>query len=226
MPHYTLGIDDNRYPSLLREIDDAPDPLYVRGQTPGESDCMAIIGTREASKRALKIAQQFAAALAEKGFWIVSGLARGVDAAAHLGALHSGGKTLAVMGTPIDQIYPRENLRLANAIVHSGGGLVCEYPPGTETQRSNFVERNRIVSGIVKAVLVIEAPERSGTLTTARFAGDQGRDVLVVPGPIGDPNYIGSHKLIRDGAILVQSVADVLEDIDYSRQQKLTGEYL
>jgi len=208
---------NQKYPKLLKEINDPPQSLFVIGNLPQENELtIAIVGTRKASALGLKIAENFAGELAKLGFTIISGLAMGIDAAAHKGAI-SAGRTLAVLGNGIDKIYPAQNENLAKRILEADGAIVSEYPPGSPSYKGNFIQRNRIVSGLSLAVVVIEAPEQSGALSTAGFAASQGREVFVVPGPLNHPNYIGSHALIRDGARLVTSVKDIIDDLGLNK---------
>ena len=206
-----LRMDDPAYPPALREIPDRPAGVYVRGtlSLPGMS-AIAIVGTRRATPTGLSIARSFAVGLASHGITIVSGLAFGADIAAHEGCLDAGGTTVAVLPCGLDHIYPRSHGRFAEKIIAGGGALVSEYPPGTAPLPYRFLERNRIVSGISRGVIVIEAPEGSGSTATARFAAEQGRDVFVVPGPATHPNYAASHDLIRTGAELVTKPEHVL----------------
>lgn len=209
-----LVLHSSEYPALLQEISYAPFGIYVRGTLPEPSaPHMAIVGTRKATPEGTRTARVFARALAERGCPIVSGLALGVDAAAHEGALESHGTTVAVLGNGVDAPHPKTNARLADRILLSHGALVSEYPPGTPALPHHFLERNRIVSGVTRGTLVIEAPERSGSLATARFALEQNRNVYVVPGPIRHPHFAGSHALIKKGATLVTDPADILEDL-------------
>ena len=214
MLHKTLGFGEPGYPKLLSEITDAPVRIHVRGDLKSGKPLIAIVGTRKATDEGQKVTRAFAKGLCEKGFGIISGLALGIDASAHRGALGAGGYTIAVLGNAIDAIYPPGNKGLAESIIGSGGAVISEYGPGENIEKNNFIQRNRIVSALSIAVLVIEAPVHSGALVTARLGGEQGKDVFVVPGSIGDPNFEGSHKLIRDGAILVSSVEDILEDLN------------
>jgi DNA processing protein len=179
---------------------------------------LAIVGTRRATPKGIALAHDFACSLARRGVRVVSGLAFGIDAAAHDGCLDAGGQTLAVLPCGLDRIYPRSHEKLAGKILGNGGALVSEYPPGTEALPHRFLERNRIVSGLSRGVLVIEAPENSGALVTARLAAEQGRDCFVTPGPIGHPNFIGSHQLIRKGAELVTCPENILEAYGLSEE--------
>lgn len=205
--------DDPAFPPSLKEIPLPPFGIYFRGSLPPEDAVsLSVVGTRKATPEGEELAYEFARALAARGINIVSGLALGIDAASHKGALKSG-RTLAVLATGVDDPYPHLNKRLAEDILESGGALVSEYPPGSTAFPSRFLERNRIISGLSRAVVLIEAPERSGSLATARFALEQNRDIFVVPGPAGHKNYKGSHALIREGARLVSSPEEILEDL-------------
>jgi len=209
-----IKIKDKNYPPLLREIHEPPRKIFVRGKLPDfEKTFVAIVGTRKATEEGRALAKKTAKALAEKGMVIVSGLAMGVDAAAHEGALLGGGKTVAVLGNGIDMVYPAQNENLANKILKHGGAIISEYEPGTPAMPHQFLERNRIVAGLCQATIVIEAPAKSGAIVTARIAAEEGREVFVFPGPAGHPQHAGSHALIRDGARLVNSVEDILEDL-------------
>ena len=210
----TVKITDVEYPSLLKEISSTPEMFYLIGELPSdEIPKIAIVGTRKAGIAGRRFAKELARKLTELGVIVVSGLAMGIDTAAHEGAVLAGGKTIAVLANGLDKIYPAQNENLAEKILELGGALISEYPAGTKSFKNNFLERNRIVSGLSIATIVIEAPERSGSIVTARLAAEQGREVFVVPGSIDNPNYRGSHQLIRDGAVLVSSVEDILEDL-------------
>ena len=207
-------IDFERFPKILKEIPDPPRRLFVAGSLREDNETMiAIVGTRKASAHGIKIAETFARELSAMGFAVVSGLAMGIDTAAHRGALSGGGKTIAVLGNGLDKIYPAQNENLAQKIINQGGGIVSEYESGTPSYKHNFIQRNRIISGLASAVVIIEAPLRSGALATAGFAATQGREVFVIPGPVNHPNYGGSHALLRDGARLVTSPQDIIEDL-------------
>jgi DNA processing protein len=203
-----IALDEPGYPSLLSFIPDPPVGLWVRGRLP-ERPGVAIIGSRAASSAALEIAQSFATSLARQGLCIVSGLARGCDGRAHQGALDGGGETIAVLGCGLDQVYPAEHGPLAEAI-SAQGAVISEFPPGTPPLPSHFPLRNRIISGLSSAVVVVEAGEKSGSLITAACALEQGREVMVVPGPVLSGRNRGAHALLRDGATLVESAEDVL----------------
>ncbi|MBI4119731.1 MAG: DNA-protecting protein DprA [Parcubacteria group bacterium] len=202
-------------PPLLNEIPNPPKKLYLKGEWPDfKLPWIAVVGTRKATAEGLRIARAMARELAEHGAVIVSGLAFGIDTAAHQGALDAGGKTVAVLANGLDRIYPAQNEKLAKNIERNGA-IVSEYPENTPSLPYQFLERNRIISGLVAAVVVVEAPERSGALATAGYAASQGREVFVVPGPINHPNYRGSHRLIRDGARLTTSAKEILEDLGF-----------
>jgi DNA processing protein len=201
------------YPPLLRQIYDPPGLLFVRGSI-GPSDNMAvgIVGTRHPTQYGLRQATRLAESLARAGVTIVSGLARGIDAAAHRGALAAGGRTLAVLAGGVVKIYPPEHERLAAEVIEHGA-LVSEVSSTATLQGGMFPQRNRVISGLSQGVLVVEAGDRSGALITARHAMEQGRDVFAVPGRVEDRSSHGCHQLIRDGAKLVQSADDVLEEL-------------
>ncbi len=209
-----IDIKEEGYPLLLKEIPNPPKQIYVRGAVPNlRLPAIAIVGTRKATTAGIGIAEEMAAELARQGLIIISGLAMGIDAAAHRGALGARGRTVAVLGNGINEIYPAQNERVAEEILKTGGAIISEYPPGEPSFKQNFIHRNRIISGLSVAVVVIEAPFRSGALATAGFAAEQGRSVFVVPGPVTHPNYVGSHALIRDGATLATKAKDILEDL-------------
>lgn len=203
-----LALDEPGYPGLLSSIADPPIGLWVRGRLP-ERPSVAVIGSRAASSAALEIAHGLAAALARDGLCVVSGLARGCDGRAHQGAIDGGGETIAVLGCGLDQIYPAEHGPLADA-VSAHGAVISEFPPGTPPLPLHFPLRNRIISGLSRAVIVVEAGEKSGSLITAACALEQGREVMVVPGPVLSGRNRGAHALLRDGATLVESADDVL----------------
>jgi len=214
MEFTSISVEDKNYPALLKEIPGAPAKIYIRGtlHKPG-LPTVAIVGTRKATKDGRELAAATAKKLAKAGVVVVSGLAMGVDTAAHVGTLNGNGVTIAVLGNGIDSVYPAQNQKLAQKIIKNGGGIISEYGLDEPSYKGRFIERNRIISGLSLGVVVIEAPERSGALTTARFAAEQGRDVFVFPGPAKSPHYAGSHALIRDGATLVTKTSDILEDI-------------
>ena len=211
--HHLLPLDDPRYPAGLRELDDPPPVLFVNGDPdsvawPG----VAVVGTRKPSPAGVEQAEALAAGLARAGLSVVSGLALGIDGAAHRGALEAEGPTVAVLGCGPDQVYPHRHRQLAAAI-REGGALVAELPPGTPPVRHQFPRRNRIIAGMTLGTVVVEAARRSGSLITARLALEAGREVMAVPGPVRNPGSRGCHRLIRDGARLVESAADVIEEV-------------
>jgi len=208
------------YPASLSELYDPPIGLYWKGKYIVERPCVAIVGTRSATLYGRKVAKRFGAELARMGFCVVSGMARGTDTAAHEGALESGGPTLAVFGCGMDIIYPPENLELSREIT-AKGALVSEFPLGRRADRQTFPMRNRVVAGMCEAVIVIESAAAGGSMITARFAGEQGRQVMAVPGRIDQSSSDGCHQLIRDGATMVTSVDDVLEELRYRSSEQM-----
>ena len=205
---------DAGYPTLLKEIHDPPIGLYRKGSYAFEHPCLAIVGSRQTTLYGQSVAKRLGAELAKLGFCVVSGLARGIDTAAHEGALSVGGKTAAILGNGIDIIYPPENLELFRKITESGA-VLSEFPFGRRADKQSFAMRNRIISGICAGVVVVESDVAGGSMITARFAGEQGRTVFVVPGRIDQPTSRGCHQLIRDGAVLVTGVEDILQDLNY-----------
>lgn len=202
--------DDEDYPRRLREIAQPPPVLYVRGDILTDDDwAVAVVGTRRITSYGRRAAEDIASALAQRHVTVVSGLARGVDSIAHQAALNGGGRTLAVLGSGVDRIYPPEHRRLAEEICECGA-LISDYPPGSEPDAANFPARNRIISGLALAVVVVEAGLTSGALITAKFAADQGRDVFAVPGSIYSSSSKGTNNLIRDGAYPVLEAGDIL----------------
>jgi len=200
---------DPGYPELLQQIHDPPPLLYVRGQLPGPQS-LAVVGARRASDAARNWTERLCAELAGAGVAIVSGLARGIDTAAHRGALRGDGATFAVLGCGIDRFYPPENAPLAREMERNGG-ILSEYPPGTPPLPGHFPGRNRIISGLCRGTLVVEAAPESGSLITAEFALEQGREVFAVPGPVYHPNGAGPNRLIKDGAQPVTEASDLLD---------------
>ncbi|MEX6500577.1 DNA-processing protein DprA [Pseudomonas zhanjiangensis] len=210
--HHLLMWDDPGYPALLAELGDAPPVLFVAGDAALlELPQLAMVGSRRASRPGLDTAHGFARSLAGGGFVITSGLALGIDGAAHRGALAAAGKTVAVLGTGLQCLYPARHTQLAAEIVEQGGALVSELPLDCPPHASNFPRRNRIISGLSLGVLVVEASPSSGSLITARLAAEQGREVYAIPGSIHHPGARGCHQLIRDGATLVESIEHILE---------------
>ena len=211
--HHLLTADSEDYPPLLRDIPSRPAALYVDGDPEALwQPQVAVIGSRNPTAGGIDNARDFAAELSRMGMTITSGMAAGIDSVAHQAAIDSGGKTVAVLGTGVDLVYPRSSATLAERI-RSRGALVSEFPPGTPAKREHFPSRNRIISGLSLGVLVIEAGLRSGTLITARLAGGQGRDVFALPGSIHNPMAKGCHRLIRDGARLVENVAEIMAEL-------------
>lgn len=211
-----LLLDDGIYPSLLREIFDPPITLYVKGAWEEclDAPAVAVVGSRRCSTYGQNAALMLARDLAGRGVTIISGLARGIDAAAHRGALESGGRTVAVMGTGVDQIYPRDHRKLAEEILEHGGAIISEFPLGTPPAPQNFPYRNRVISGLSLGVLIVEAAENSGSLITARMAMEQNREVFAVPGNITSKNSFGTNYLIKGaGAKLVQQWQDVAAEL-------------
>ena len=206
--------DAAEYPALLGELESAPPILIVRGDTTiAARSCVAVVGARNASAAAVKLARDFASALSEAGLAVVSGLARGIDGAAHRGALNGSGGTIGVIASGIDIAYPPEHAELQEQVA-SSGLLITEQPPGTEPLARHFPSRNRIIAGLAAGTVVVEAAPRSGSLITARLAGEAGREVMAIPGSPLEPRSRGCNQLIRDGAVLVQSAADVIELIE------------
>ncbi len=205
---------DAGYPSLLREIHDPPIGLYRKGKYEFGHRCVAIVGSRRTTLYGQATAKKLGAELAQLGFCVVSGLARGIDTAAHEGALSVGGKTAAVLGCGIDIIYPPENLALYRAI-EAEGAILSEFPFSRRADKQSFAMRNRIVAGMSEAVIVVESDVSGGAMITAKFAGEQGRLLFAVPGRIDQNTSAGCHQLIRDGATLLTSVDDVLAELNY-----------
>ena len=226
--NHVVTLADAHYPPMLLEIPDPPLLLYVKGRCDLLArTAIAIVGSRNASAQGMANAEKFSAVFSDAGLCIVSGMALGIDTAAHQGCLRAGGATIAVIGTGADLVYPARNRALAHAIA-ANGAIISEYPLGTPAINTNFPRRNRIISGLSRGVLVIEAAARSGSLITARMAGEQGRDVFAIPGSIHSPLAKGCHQLIRQGALLVESPHEVLETLtgnqnDNKRQKSNTG---
>lgn len=218
----TLKIDDKEYPSLLKMISNPPNPLYIKGELVNNEPCFAIVGARRCSDYGKEIAFTIAKNLAQAGITIVSGMARGIDSFAHQGALEGGGRTIAVLGTGIDEqsIYPKENIGLSKKIVEKGGCLISEYQVGVKGLRQNFPERNRIIAGLSLGVLVVEAKIKSGALITARLAKIQGKKIFAVPGSIHLLNSKGPHFLIKNGAKLAEDVNDILKEFNFKKTKR------
>jgi len=208
-----LTIHDTAYPSLLRNIASPPKELFYLGAEPAEwlsRPKVAVVGSRSVTPYGQQVTAQLVTELAEHGVVIISGLALGIDGIAHQACLRAGGLTVAVLANGLDKIYPASHTSIGREILLSGGTIMSEYPEGMPSLKQNFVARNRIVAGLADALLITEATEKSGTLHTARFALEQGRDVLAVPGNITSPNSVGTNNLIRAGAVPVTSVDDIL----------------
>ncbi len=216
--------DTEFYPRNIDDLVDAPPVLFVRGQVAPEDDlAVAIVGTRHATSYGLRQAERFGYSLAKAGITVVSGLARGIDAAAHQGALHAGGRTIAVLGSGLGNIYPREHEGLARGVADNGA-VISEFAPHAKPRGGMFPQRNRLIAGLSLATLVIEAPDRSGALITARLAGEQNREVFALPGPVTSRASRGCNQLIRDGATLVQTVDDILDEIGPMREPVTTDD--
>lgn len=211
---HLLMWDQPEYPALLAQIDDAPPLLFVAGD-PGilEKPQLAMVGSRRASRPGMDTAAAFSRSLASAGFVITSGLAVGIDGAAHQAALDVGGHTIGVLGTGLENFYPQRHRKLAAAMIAQGSAVVSEFPLDTAPQAGNFPRRNRIISGLSLGVLVVEASMSSGSLITARLAAEQGREVYAIPGSIHHPAAKGCHQLIRDGAVLVETIEHILEGL-------------
>ncbi|OGQ35938.1 MAG: DNA protecting protein DprA [Deltaproteobacteria bacterium RIFCSPHIGHO2_12_FULL_43_9] len=211
------------YPELLSQIYDPPVLLYVKGSiSPDDKIAIALVGARKASSYGLKAANRLASELAANKITLVSGMARGIDTEIHRTALKNGGRTIAVLGSGLEFIYPPENRELYNEISRSGA-VISEFPLLTPPEPYNFPRRNRIISGLSLGTVVVEAGEKSGSLITARFALDQGREVFAVPGPIGEIGNTGTHRLIQDGAKLVQNTDDILTELNIPKISKETN---
>ncbi len=212
-----LTWDDPDYPTNLRQVDGSPPVLFVRGRIDLIDElAVAVVGTRRASVYGREVAHALASELARNGVTVVSGLALGIDAIAHRAAVDSGGRTLAVLGSGVDQIYPLQNRQLAHDII-ANGAVISDYPLGARPEAGNFPPRNRIISGLSRAVAIVEAGVRSGALITAEFAGEQGRDLYAVPGSILHPGSAGCNELIRQGAMPLLSPGDLLEQLNVNQ---------
>ena len=205
-------ISESKYPDKLKKIYDPPHKIYVLGNRRLLYEKgIAIVGAREATEYGKKVAYNFAKDISNNGIVVISGLAVGIDEYAHIGALH--GKTIAVLGSGIDKMYPRKNIGLAREIIRNGGCIISEYPLGTKPERLHFPQRNRIISGLSDGVVVVEASTKSGALITADFALEQGKEVFAVPGDICKKQSEGTNKLIQEGAVLVTSIKELLDYI-------------
>ena len=215
-----IKINSREYPEMLKQIYDPPRLLYAVGNKEllKEENAIAIIGSRKYTEYGKKATEYFSYNLAKAGITIVSGLAKGIDSFSHIGTLSAKGKTIAVIGSGLDKIYPKENIELARQIVKRGGLIISEYSLGTEPKPNHFPERNRIISGLSKGVIVTEAREKSGALITVEFALDQGRDVLAVPGNIKSINSVGTNHMIKEGARIITNIKDILQLDDIFRK--------
>ncbi len=219
-----ITIQDESYPANLKAIYDPPQVLYVRGDLlPADSMAVSVVGTRSASPYGKMAAEQISSHLAARGVTVISGMAYGIDTAAHKGCLDAGGRTIAVMGNGLSVVYPARNIKLMEKIIESGA-IISEFPMGMRPLRNNFPRRNRVISGLSLGTLVVEAPKRSGALITAEFALDQGREVFAVPGQIFSEMSGGTHDLIKQGAKLVESVEDIIEELPSYMLQPVTEE--
>ncbi len=211
--HRLLCLADADYPPVLLQIPDPPTLIYVRGRVELlNAPALAMVGSRNPTPQGIQNAERFAASLADAGLTIISGLALGIDAAAHRGALRASGNTVAIIGTGVDRLYPAANQKLALEIA-SSGAIISDFPLGTAPLATNFPRRNRLISGLSRGTLVVEATVESGSLITARFAAEQGREVFAIPGSIHSPQSRGCHSLIKQGAKLVETAQDVLDEL-------------
>jgi len=215
-----ININNEIYPSKLKEIKNPPKKLFLRGNLELlQSNAIAIVGSRECTSYGFYQSYEFGKELSKKGICVISGLAQGIDTAAHLGAMHQKGKTIAVLGTGINKIYPKENEILAESIIKNGGLIISEYGLYEERKSENFPKRNRIMSGLSQGILVIEARKKSGTLITARYAKEQGRKVFSLPGDVDVINSSGTNELIKNGAILLTEVKDILDEFEIQNEE-------
>ena len=208
--------DESVYPDILRNISDAPDLIYVRGNIPDDCICIAMVGSRKATPYGKSVAEELSSELSANGITVVSGAAYGIDTASHRGALKYG-KTIAVLGCGVDVAYPRQNKRMLDEIA-SNGAVISEYAPGVQPKPAFFPRRNRIISGLSRGTVVVEAAERSGSLITAEMALSEGRDVFAVPGSVFSPMSKGCHRLIQQGAKLVTRAEDILSEYDFCQK--------
>ena len=208
-----ISIEDKEYPVLLKNIYNPPINLYIRGNKNILNNLsIGIIGCRDFSEYGKNIAEKFSYYISKNNINIISGLAYGIDSFAHIGAIMAKQRTIAILGNGLDTIYPKENIKIANKILELDGAIISEFPLGTRPQKINFPSRNRIISGMSKGILVVEAKEKSGTLITVDFALEQGRDVFVIPGNIDSENSVGTNELIKQGAKLVTDWKEIVEE--------------
>ena len=209
-----VSYTDSKYPTKLNYINDKPIVLYMKGDMSNiNNESSAIVGSRNCSLYGKKSASFFSYELAKRNVNIVSGLAKGIDAVAHFNAIKAKGKTIAIIGNGMDNIYPKENLKLAEKILENNGLIISEYIIGTKPEKQNFPKRNRIISGLSDAVIVVEANERSGALITANYGIDQGKEVWAIPGNINSYTSIGTNNLIKDGANVLTNISDIIKNI-------------
>ena len=219
-----IDIDDNEYPELLKKISNPPQRLYILGKEENLNlKSIAIIGSRNCSEKGKDIAKQFSYDLSQLGFCIISGMAKGIDTSAHIGALNAGGKTIAVLGSGFNHIFPKENIKLFERIIENGGTVVSEYPINTKPESKKFIERNRIVSGLSLGVLIVEAKWRSGTSITADFARRQNKKIFCIAHDLDDNTGEGTNRLIKKGAHLVTELTDITRQFDFIKNQKIKG---
>jgi len=222
-----ITLKDDSYPALLKQSEDAPFLLYIKGRILAQdAKALAIVGTRKITPYGREATEKFASSLAAHGFTVVSGLARGVDGVAHRATLNAGGRTIAVLGSGLNLIYPVEHIGLASDIIKSGGAVISEFPPGMKAIPQNFPARNRIISGLSLGVLVAEGAAKSGTKITARAALNQGREVFAVPGPITSPLSRAPADLIKLGAKLVVDVDDILEELPTVSKEPIQSRFV
>jgi DNA processing protein len=211
-----IHLEHPDYPELLRHIYDPPSVLYVRGNLPAAHKSIGIVGTREATPYAMSFTHQLAKALVQANITVISGLAIGIDTAAHQGAVNNNGQTIAVLGSGVDVIYPRQNLKLSEQILNGHGAIISEYPLGTQPSPTHFPGRNRIINGLSQGVVVVEAGEKSGALITSDYALEEGRTVFAVPGRVGDAKAKGTLNLIKQGAVLLESAQDIFNEFSWT----------
>ncbi len=217
-----ITIEDKEYPKQLKRIKNPPKQLYLEGNTELlNQNIISIVGSRNCTQNGKRLAKKFASELTMQKITIASGMAKGIDSAAHIGIMEAGGKTIAVLGNGFNHIFPKENIELYKEIIRKGGLIVSEYPPDTQATSNLFLERNRIVSGLSIGVLVVEAAHRSGTSVTARLAKSQGRKVFVLPHEIDNKYGVGTNNLIKKGAILITSTKDIVNNFEYLRYIEL-----
>lgn len=225
---WKITIEDEKYPPLLKKINDAPKELFLRGEFDFDEKCFAIVGTRKCTQQGRDIASTIAADLASAGLTVVSGLAPGIDSASHWAAVKAGKRTIAVLGTGVDDksIYPQFNLRLAHKILENNGALISEYPPNTHGSRFTFPQRNRIIAGLSLGVLIVEAPLKSGAMITADWTKKQNKKIFAVPGSLYSLVSAGPNLLIKRGAKLVENANDILAGLNLPRLQTKSRQLL